>query len=81
MKVKILLADDHPLVRAGIRATLATVPEFTLVGEACNGEEVQRMSLDLQPDVLLLDLSMPGPPAEETIPRLKAAMEGIKIII
>jgi len=81
MSIRILHADDHPLIRAGIRTTLSTEPEFIVVGEACDGNEAQAMSLDLRPDVLLLDLSMPGASAEETIRILKTACADIKIFI
>lgn len=81
MTIRILLADDHPLIRAGIRSTLATESEFSVVGEACDGNEAQAMSLNLHPDVLLLDLSMSGPLAEETIRIVKSSCADTKIII
>ena len=81
MSIRILHADDHPLVREGIRATLSTEPEFIVMGEACDGNEAQAMCLELQPDVLLLDLCMPGPLAEETIRIVKSSWAGTKIII
>jgi len=65
--IRVLLADDHPLVRTGIRATLMIEPDLLLVGEAINGHEAQRLCQELQPDILLLDLNMPGPPPGETI--------------
>lgn len=60
MSVKILLADDHPVVRLGLRALLEAEPDFQLVGEAAEGLEVVPMVERLQPDVLVLDLMMPG---------------------
>ena len=81
MSIRILHADDHPLVRAGIRTTLSTEPEFIVVGGACDGNEAQTMCLELQPDVLLLDLCMPGPLAEETIQIVKSLCADTKIII
>lgn len=81
MSIRILHADDHPLVREGIRASLSTEPEFIVVGEACDGNEAQAMCLELQPDVLLLDLCMPGPLAEETIQIVKSSCADTKIII
>ena len=81
MSIRILHADDHPLVRAGIRTTLSMEPEFIVVGEACDGNEAQAMCLELQPDVLLLDLCMPGPLAEETIQIVKSSCADTKIII
>jgi DNA-binding NarL/FixJ family response regulator len=58
--IRVLLADD-PIVRQGLRALLADEPEIAVVGEATTGDEVQEACRTLQPDVLLLDLSMPGP--------------------
>ena len=63
--IRVVFADDHPLTRAGIRAALEQASDIAIVGEAADGLEAQRMVADLHPDVLLLDLVMPGlPPAE-----------------
>ena len=56
----ILIADDHPVFRKGLRALLTTMPNTELVGEAASGEEAILLSEKLQPDVVLLDLQMPG---------------------
>jgi DNA-binding NarL/FixJ family response regulator len=58
--IRILIADDHRLFRDGMRALLASVDGFELIGEADNGEDITRLALDLQPDVILMDLAMPG---------------------
>jgi DNA-binding NarL/FixJ family response regulator len=58
--IRIVLADDHTLVREGIRALLALVPDMSLVGEAKDGAEAVRLVVDARPDVLLLDMRMPG---------------------
>lgn len=78
--IRVLLADDHPLIRAGIRTTLAASPNLILVGEASNGFEAQRMSDELQPDVLLLDLNMPGPSAVNTITHLRLYTPKTKVL-
>jgi len=59
-RLRILLADDHPLVLDGIRSLLKGDPGLEIVGEARDGRAALRMTLDLKPDVLVLDLSMPG---------------------
>lgn len=69
--IRILLADDHPIVREGLRVLLETQPDFTVVGECSNGEEVLRLTYKLQPDIILLDLEMPILDGVETIRRLK----------
>jgi DNA-binding NarL/FixJ family response regulator len=72
--IRILLADDHPIVREGLRAVLETQPDFEVVGtasQASNGEEAVRLGLELAPDILLLDLEMPVMDGVETIRRLR----------
>nr|HET6902357.1 response regulator transcription factor [Ktedonobacteraceae bacterium] len=58
--LRILIADDHPLFRHGLVALVRAVPDFEVVGEATNGEEVITMAASLQPDVILMDIQMPG---------------------
>ena len=57
--IRILITDDHVVVRRGTQALLATEPEIEVVGEAKNGEEAVAKALQLQPDVILMDLEMP----------------------
>src|SRR5581483_614389 len=59
MPLRILLADDHHLVRAGIKALLAQFPDYQVVGEAANGKEMLHLIPSVKPDVVLLDISMP----------------------
>ena len=54
-----MIADDHPVVRSGLRALLASQPDFEIVGEAGNGEEAARLAISLVPDLILMDLQMP----------------------
>jgi len=60
MPIKVLIADDHVFYREGVRALLSNVPEVEVVGEANNGEESIAQAKSLQPDVILMDLNMPG---------------------
>ena len=71
MPIKILIADDHGLIRAGLRALLDDVPEFVVVGEAENGLVVLRQVVELQPDIVLMDIHMPGISGIEATHRLK----------
>jgi DNA-binding NarL/FixJ family response regulator len=58
--IRVLIADDHPLFRDGVRTLLTSVPETDVVGEAATGEEAITQAALLQPDVILMDLHMPG---------------------
>lgn len=57
--IKILITDDHPIVRSGLRALLSSQSDFEIVGEADNGEEAVRSAISLVPDLILMDLQMP----------------------
>ncbi len=58
-KTRILIADDHDVVRSGLKALLRTSPDFAIVGEAADGEEAVRRAGDLLPDIVMMDISMP----------------------
>lgn len=68
--IRILLVDDHDLVRKGLTVFLTTQEDFLLVGEAADGLEAEELCRDLRPDVVLMDLSMPGQDGIETIRKL-----------
>jgi DNA-binding NarL/FixJ family response regulator len=79
--IRVLLADDHPLVRTGIRSALSAAADVVLVAEATTGDEAQQMCQHHLPDVLLLDLHMPGPPPLETVRALQTHTPLVKILI
>lgn len=59
-KIRVLIADDHPLFRDGMHGLLDSVPDTEVIGEAASGEEALRLAENLQPDVILMDIKMPG---------------------
>lgn len=69
--IRVLVADDHPMLREGLVAVLSTQPDFEVVGEAADGEEVVRLARRLEPDVILLDLEMPNTDGVAALERLK----------
>ncbi len=69
--IRILLADDHPIVREGLRAVLETQDDFAVIAECASGEEVLQQCVLAQPDILLLDIEMPLMDGVETIRRLR----------
>ncbi len=73
MMVRIVLADDHPIVREGLRTVLETQADFEVIAEAVNGEEAVRLVAVLRPDILLLDLEMPLLDGVEAIRRIRAS--------
>lgn len=79
--ISVLFVDDHAMVRSGFRQLLETSPQFHVVGEAANGEEAFRLYFDLRPDVLLLDLLMPGEGGLATIRRLLSRDANIRIVV
>ena len=73
MKIRILVADDHPMLREGLVAVLSTQPDFDVIGEASDGSEVVWMAERLHPDVILLDLEMPNADGVAALERLRDA--------
>jgi len=79
--IRILVADDHPIVRDGLIAILGTQPDLLVVGEASTGADVIRQAAQLKPDVVLLDLEMPDMDGVEALRRLRADQPGVQAII
>ncbi len=79
--IKILLADDYYIVRRVLRSLLASEKDLEIIGEAANGFETIELARSLQPDILLLDLMMPGINGLEVISRLARNCPQIRIII
>jgi DNA-binding NarL/FixJ family response regulator len=71
MSIRVLIADDHQLLRAGIVALLRDLPDVDVVGEAANGADTLRLVDDLNPDLLLLDVVMPGMSGIEVLEQLQ----------
>jgi NarL family two-component system response regulator LiaR len=77
----ILIVDDHEVVRKGVRSYLETVPDFQVVGEASSGEEGIEMVSELIPDIILLDLIMPGMDGVETTRRIKKISPRTQVVV
>jgi len=79
--IRILLADDHPIVRDGLRAVLSTQPDFQVVGEAETGAQTLQKVAALAPDILLLDLEMPQGDGVETLRQLLHLGATVRVLI
>lgn len=81
MAIRIVIADDHGLMRAGLRALLNAEEGLVVVGEARDSVEVLKVSMQLQPDVVLMDISMPGAGGIETTRRVKESVPSARVLI
>jgi DNA-binding NarL/FixJ family response regulator len=79
--IRILLADDHPVVRIGVRNMLKAEGNFDVVGEASDGDEAITQTLELLPDILLLDLYMPRLPGLEAMRAIMSGSPRVKILL
>lgn len=79
-KIKLLLVDDHEIVRAGLRMLFMAHDDMEIVGEASSGEEAIRKVTDLKPDVVLMDVAMPGLSGIEATRRIKALAPNVAIL-
>ncbi|MEI7795388.1 MAG: response regulator transcription factor [Methylococcaceae bacterium] len=80
-KITVILVDDHAIVRAGFRLLLATEANIEVIAEAERGEQALQLYADLQPDIIIMDLSMAGMGGLETTRRLVLRHENVKIIV
>ena len=80
-KIRILVADDHPMLREGLVSVLSTQPDFEVIGEATDGSETVRLAERLEPDVILLDLEMPGLDGVAALEKLRDAGPGARTIV
>lgn len=81
VKIRVLLADDHPVVRSGVRALLQTEPDIAIVGEAGDGLQALAKIRELRPDIALLDISMPGMTGMEVAGVARKELPATKIIL
>jgi len=81
MSIRILIADDHGVLRAGLSALLNAEPDMQVVSEAADGQETLRRADDLRPDVVLLDISMPGLGGIQVTRQLKEALPDVRVLI
>lgn len=79
--LRVLIADDHTLFRYGMRGLLATQPDIEVVGEATTGEEAVRLAGELEPDVVLMDIKMPGVSGIEATLRILADHPRVRILM
>ena len=80
-KISIILADDHAILRDGIRALLDLQDDIELIGEACDGKEAFEKALDLVPDIVVMDIGMSGMDGLEATRRIKKKLPGVKVLI
>ncbi len=80
MKKRILLVEDHSLLRQGLRSLVSTLPDFEVVGEARDGKEAIRQCMALSPDLVMMDLSMPGMTGIEATTQIKRRLPHIRVL-
>ncbi|TCL75355.1 MULTISPECIES: response regulator transcription factor [unclassified Curtobacterium] len=79
--MRVLLVDDHALVRGGLRAVLATTDDCAVVGEASTGEDAVALAPVLRPDVVVMDLSMPGAGGVEATRQVRALLPDVRVLV
>ncbi|XVU23744.1 response regulator [Actinoplanes sp. CA-054009] len=79
--IRVILVDDHPVVRHGLRGMLESEPDLTVVGEASSGPEGVAMAESLRPDIVLMDLRMPGGDGVTATEQITARAAGIRVLV
>lgn len=79
--VRVLIVDDHPVVRFGLAAIISLQPDMVVIGEAGSGEEACRICLEEAPDVVLMDLRLPGLSGVQAIRTIRATMPSVRFIV
>ena len=79
--IRVLIADDHPIVREGLEAVLSMQPDIEIIGEAADGEEAVRKTLELRPDVVAMDLRMPRKDGLTAISEISLALPDVRILV
>ncbi|MCM6762982.1 response regulator transcription factor [Rathayibacter sp. ZW T2_19] len=79
--IRVLIVDDHPLVRAGLAGLVRATEDLVLVGEAAGGEEALALATTLAPEVVLMDLSMPGMDGVEATARLRVLVPSARVVV
>jgi len=80
-KIRVLLADDHQLFREGLANTLNAQPDFEVIGEASDGLEIVVKARELKPDLILMDIGMPGCDGLEATQRIKTELPEVTIVV
>ena len=79
--IRVLIADDHPIVREGLEAVLSMQPDIEIIGEAADGEEAVRKTLELRPDVVAMDLRMPRKDGLTAISEISLTLPEVRILV
>jgi DNA-binding NarL/FixJ family response regulator len=79
--IRLILVDDHPVVRHGLRGMLEAEPDLTVVGEASSGPEGVALAAELRPDIVLMDLRMPGGDGVEATAQIVATVPGVRVMV